>query len=311
MVCDLNTGRCDLPSEQQGNSSIATSNGHNAGIELLYMTDPMCSHCWGMEPIWRKFLYVYGAFVNVRYIYGGLLESWSGFSRGGITSPADLVPHFAEVAEQYGQPIDSALWNREHPEYDPPESSYPASRGLHIVRLLNPSAEPRFLRLLRQAVFIERRNTARSEVIAACAADAGVDRAAFFKLWKEGAGDGPFEQDLQETQLLGVRGFPTYILRSANNQALVLPGTQSFLKLKQALEYILEKAPRPRPIEMQDVLNAYISGTTREFAEILGFSDAEMERVLEEEQVSRKSLVTGALWTVATCERFQTGSRAG
>src|SRR5690606_16647761 len=103
-------------------SHVATGAVDTAQARILFATDPICSHCWAMEPAWRRFLYHYGEYVEATHLYGGLLHHWEGFAdvRAGIRGPEDIPPHWEEVAARYGQPIDPSVWLA-----DPLPSSYP------------------------------------------------------------------------------------------------------------------------------------------------------------------------------------------
>lgn len=50
-------------------------------VSVTYVTDPICSACWAMEPAWRAVEYTYGDRLDVRHVYGGLLPSGEGFLR--------------------------------------------------------------------------------------------------------------------------------------------------------------------------------------------------------------------------------------
>lgn len=288
--CDLTTGRCgpaELPDEEE--ISLLTT----ARVQALFATDPVCSHCWALEPAWRRLQYIYGSAFTVRYIYGGLVPSWDNFSRGGITKPADLIPHFAEVAETYGQPIDSALWLD-----DPVGSSYPASIALHCVREATPEREDAYLRRLRQAVFLERRNIARTEVIADCAEEIGLNRETFLSQFEQGKGKAAFQQDLQEVRTLPVSGFPTLIFLNEENQGVVVRGTQSFSRLEQAFLRVAHIEPIASHPVIRDVLLAYGSGTTREFAEVLNLDHAATIEALTLASAHPTPRANDFLWSV-------------
>ena len=47
-------------------------------IEVYYVTDPICSHCWALEPVLRRFIEQYGDYFNFHTVMGGLLEKWGG-----------------------------------------------------------------------------------------------------------------------------------------------------------------------------------------------------------------------------------------
>lgn len=135
-------------------SREATGEVGTARARILFATDPICSHCWAMEPAWRRFLYHYGEHVEATHLYGGLLPQWEGFADvgAGIRAPEDIPPHWEEVAERYGQPIDPSVWLT-----DPLHSSYPPSIAVHAVRALAPGREEDYLRRIRQALFLEAR----------------------------------------------------------------------------------------------------------------------------------------------------------
>src|SRR5690606_41512382 len=93
-------------------SHVATGAVDTAQARILFATDPICSHCWAMEPAWRRFLYHYGEYVEATHLYGGLLRHWEGLAdvRAGIHGAEDISPHWDQVAARSGPPIDpSAL----------------------------------------------------------------------------------------------------------------------------------------------------------------------------------------------------------
>lgn len=287
--CDLNTGLCVEGDEPENSPELTVSAPE---LTILYATDPICSHCWAMEPAWRKLLYHYGQHVTVRHIYGGLLPGWEGFAdvANGIRRPADVAPHWADVARHYGQPIQPSVWLT-----DPVASSYPPSIAAHTVRLLDPSKEEAFLRRMREAVFLDGRNIARPEVQAECAAAAGVDPNLFTRLLEAGAGKAPFERDLAEVRTLPVRGFPTLIMVDANGKGAVLGGTQPFARLEEALLRLSGLPASRRKVTTAEALAAYRSGTLKEFAELLEQSPDEAAGALRQ----AGAVARGELWQIA------------
>lgn len=268
-----------------------------ARAEILYATDPICSHCWAMEPGWRKLLYHYGHLITVRHLYGGLLPRWEGFADlgAGIRGPADVAPHWDEVVERYGQPIDPSVWLR-----DPLSSSFPASIAAHTVRLLAPELEEAYLRRIREALFLEARNIARVDVLTACAAEVGVAEARFAAAFERGSGLVPFEADLAALRDLPVRGFPTLIVAGAEGaQPRVMRGTQPYFRLERALHAVLGELPPERSTALDDVLAAYGSGTTPEFAEVLGLELDETAAALRSAGL-REQVVAGSAWWTAS-----------
>lgn len=267
-----------------------------AGARILFATDPICSHCWAMEPAWRRFMYLYGEHVEVTHLYGGLLPGWEGFSdSAGVRQPSDLPPHWVEVAERYGQPIDPSVWLT-----DPLASSYPPSVAAHAVRAIAPAREEDYLRRLRQALFLEARNVARREVLIACAADIGLDATQFQAALDDPASEAAFAADRETKVRAGLRGFPTLVVAGpASEQPWIMRGSQPFFRLQRALEAVLDGLPPAREVSVEEVLREYGSGTTREFSEVLELDAEATEAALRQAGARGRPLAGSHLWSVA------------
>src|SRR5215217_6476374 len=296
-ACDASAGVCFLP-PGTGPTRADPSDGSAAKPTLVYVTDPICSGCWAFEPTWRRLRHHYDSVVTVRTIYGGLLAGWEGFSDpgAGIAKPADVGPHWLEVAARTGQPINPEVWHT-----DPSSSSYPASKAAHIVRMLDPAAEERFLRRIREAVFLQARNIARRDVLVSCAADAGIDAKAFSVLFDADAGAHGLASDLRDRQLLGVRQFPTLLIATATGQRprTLAVGSPRSAQLESALLRALAiPAATPATAPTVDAaLHAYRSGTTPEFAALLHVTPQQAESQLAAAGATRRRLDTGHHWT--------------
>jgi protein-disulfide isomerase-like protein with CxxC motif len=252
-----------------------------------------------MEPAWRKLRYHYGAQLELRHMYGGLLPGWAGFrdAGAGIGSPADVAPHWAEVASHYGQPIDPSVWLR-----DPLASSFPPSIAAHAVRLLVPEQEEAFLRRIREALFLEARNIARPELLTTYAGELGIDVEQFTTLYTRGIAEQAFRRELAEVRRLGVRGFPTLIISGSDRQPVVLHGSQNYKRLEETVLRVTgipraQRAPRP-----EEALAAYGSGTTLEFAELLDVSRGEVGELLTANGATRFEVAGDTLWLAPTAQ---------
>lgn len=185
-ACDLESGVCTLPGNEAAPSrTAATSPGPQADrTRITYVTDPICSACWILEPAWRSLTERYRDLIEVRHVYGGLLRGWQGFhdAGNGIRRPEDVAHHWDEFSERSGQPIDSSVWLS-----DPLDSSYPPSIALAAVRLLAPEAEEAFLRRMREELFLNGRNIARPEVLDELVTELGLPVAPYRELVEKGA----------------------------------------------------------------------------------------------------------------------------
>src|SRR5690606_22099041 len=129
LTCDIETGICGVAEESTGLQAFTLP--QQASVDVYYFTDPICSHCWALEPALRRFEHEYGHQFRLRTVMGGLLENWNGFedAKNGISSPADVAGHWREVGEKSRMPIDGSLWHD-----DPVTSSFIPSRVYKVIQ---------------------------------------------------------------------------------------------------------------------------------------------------------------------------------
>lgn len=130
MICDLETGVCGAAGEEE--MELIDFNQPSKSVHLYYVTDPICSHCWAIEPVLRRFVEQYGHHFHFHTVMGGLLEKWHGGPidpANGIYQPADVAGHWREVGEFSRMPIDGSLMID-----NPVQSSYPPSRVFKVIQ---------------------------------------------------------------------------------------------------------------------------------------------------------------------------------
>lgn len=219
-------------------------------VEIEYFTDPLCSWSWGFEPQWRRLRFEFGPQLRWRYRMGGMIAAWEQYCDplNCINRPLQMAPQWLEVRHLSGMPIDPQLWLD-----DPPESSYPASIAFKAAEQQSPAIGERYLRRLREAVMMERRNIARRDVLlrlaeevsTADAAEEPFDVGAF-----EADLDGPvaleaFREDLKLARYRDIGRFPTLILRNraSSPDGLMLVGYRPYPMLREALLHVAKLEP--------------------------------------------------------------------
>ena len=262
-------------------------------IKVLFFTDPICSHCWALEPAWRKFSTMYGGQLETLYLHGGLLPGWKGFSDAGngISKPADVAVHWAEVARHTGQPIDPSVWLN-----DPLDSSFPSCLACLAVRLLNPEAETRYLRSIREAVFLRAQNIARESVLADCAEACGLNRQVFLEALRSKAVQQLFASERHRMSSFGVRGFPSLLLIGPRDTVMIR-GARPFADLENAL---VRAGGERMPMPSDDPLfwlQQYRQATTRELVEASGWRPELLLEYLLTQQRQRLTLADADYWS--------------
>ena len=247
MMCDLETGVCGEASEDI--LEVIDYNQPNKTIELYYVTDPICSHCWALEPVLRRFKEQYGHYFNFHTVMGGLLEKWGDGPvdpANGISGPADVAGHWREVGELTRMPIDGSLMID-----NPVQSSFPPSRVYKVIQK-NHNNELAFdyLRRAREALFAFNRNISDPSVMIDIVNHLGLDGEAIIKEAEQPSGHQLLNEDFSLARNLGARGFPSIIMVNEENKGIKIVGSRPLEYYVGALEQILngeELQPKKQP----------------------------------------------------------------
>ncbi len=234
MACDLETGICGAAEEEA--MEVIDFNKSDISLNLYYVTDPICSHCWALEPVLRRFVSQYGHYFNFHTIMGGLLEKWEDFSdsANGISKPADVADHWREVGEHSRMPIDGSLWLN-----NPIQSSFPPSIVFKVIQQRDDSLATEFLRRAREAVFAFNQNIGDPVVLLDIVNKLNLDGKSILKDAQQEIGKNLLNEDFHLAASLGVRGFPSIIIVNKDNKGVKVVGARPLEYyingLKQAL----------------------------------------------------------------------------
>ncbi|MGV9707505.1 DsbA family protein [Streptomyces sp. NPDC003483] len=300
-VCDIESGVCALPGDSAALPDATA--GHpvpEVGLtRITYVTDPICSACWILEPAWRSLTERYRDLIDVRHVYGGLLRGWQGFhdAGNGIRRPEDVAHHWDEFAQISGQPINSSVWWS-----DPIDSSYPPSIALAAVRRLAPEREEAYLRRLREELFLDGRNIAAPELLEALVAELGLDVASYRRLIENGEAEAEFERDLVRTRELGARGFPTVILEGPDGR-VVLHGWIQPDRLENTFLTVSGATRRPAVSSIGEAADRLGTGTSLEYAALTGHTVTDVEELLTRAGATFRPVGKGRAWSPKPVKR--------
>ncbi len=295
LLCDIEDGLCELPQAADYPSSSRTVSVQKKPVKITYYTDPICSSCWGIEPQLRKLKLEYGDYLEIDYRMGGLLPDWS-YNSGGISKPSDVAHHWEEVSAHYEMPIDGGVWLE-----DPLDSSYPPSIAVKAAQLQDKDKAMRFMRKLREQIFLEKKNITKWEVIREAAIAVGLDT---FLLKKDFDGKAAvsFQEDLAYGRELGVRGFPTLFFTDASNNQLILYGVKPYEAFESAVLQVCPEAKKKEIILSSDktLFEYYPTLTPKEYAVLAGISMQNAAEILErlhtQGEVEKQVIKTGVMY---------------
>lgn len=277
-------------------------------IEILAFTDPVCTWCWGSEPVLRQLETWYGDSVRIRYVMGGLVEDIRAFydrtnDIGGDPerSNAQIARHWLEASERHGMPVRIEGFRLFTAET---VSTYPQNIAFKAAELTDSSLAVRYLRRIREASAAEARETGRREVLIELASEVGLDVAAFIGHLNDGSAERAFRENLEMTHRYGVRGFPTFLFRHGSKE-LLLRGYQSFCAMQAVIDTLSggtlqARTPEKSAENVLGFIRTYGRVAPVELATVFDIAAGELETILagltEEGRIRRVAAGNGCFW---------------
>lgn len=277
-------------------------NAEPAPLVIVAFTDPVCTWCWGSEPVLRKLESWYGPQLKIDYVMGGLVKDIRDFrdGRNGIggdpeESNAQIARHYREASARHGMPVEV---DRFRLFSEGSYSTYPQNIAYKAAQICNPELAVRYLRRIREANAAEGRETGLREVLVELASDVGLDLEGFLKALEDGSAEKAFHADLAITARYGVRGFPTFLLSFQGKDALIR-GYQSYASIRAVIASLsngalVDRAPEKTGKAIMDYLNRYGRAAIVELTTNFEISEEELEALLKELEDSRQILRVSA-----------------
>ncbi|GHO93895.1 hypothetical protein KSF_039430 [Reticulibacter mediterranei] len=271
--------------------------GEQALVQIEYFTDPLCSWSWAFEVQWRRLRYECAERLNWRYRMGGLIADWRSYDDplNDIRSPSQMGPQWFQVYEMSGMPLDDHLW-----QIDPPASSYPACIAVKAAERQGPTAIEEYLRRLREAVMMERRNIARRDILLAVAQETAatglLDLDRFCADLDAAEPMDSFRQDLRDAAYYGIGRFPTLILHRYDERGIVLIGYRPYDALRSAIEHLVPGiTQQTSSMSSQELTVAYVTRwrrvVARELMEVLDYDNLDQVQAMLQSLVANGTLL--------------------
>jgi predicted DsbA family dithiol-disulfide isomerase len=258
-------------------------------IEITEFTDPVCTWCWGSEPVLRKLETRFGEQVKISYIMGGLVQDITSFydsfnDIGGDPdrSNKNIAKHWVDASERHGMPVrskDFKLFSKEHP------STYPQNIAYKAAQMQDQALANKFLRRIREASATEARQTNTTEVLLELASEVGLDIARFLDDFTHGPAQKAFEQDHAITAKYGARGFPSFLLKYGEKE-MVIRGYKRYEEFKALIGHFSGGEIQERPVSTDEwsilaFITRYGSVAPIEIQMTFDLSDDELKAVLD------------------------------
>lgn len=174
---------------------------------LLYVHDPMCSWCWGFDPVLKRLLASLPEAFAVRRLLGGLAPD------SDAAMPQEMRDYVQGQWRQVQQRIPGTVFN-----YDfwtrcrPRRSTYPACRAVISARRQGAENDERMTRAIQRAYYTQARNPSDEQTLLELAGEIGLDVARFAGDLASDETDSLLKREIEQARSLGVAGFPSLLL---------------------------------------------------------------------------------------------------
>lgn len=274
-------------------------------LEIIEFTDPVCTWCWGSEPVLRALETRFGNQLKISYVMGGLVKDITAFydsynDIGGDpeNSNTNIAKHWLEASNRHGMPVKIdgfKLFTTEHP------STYPQNIAYKAAQIQGETQANRFLRRIREASAAEAQQTNLTEVLVELASEAGLDISQFLNDFTNGKAQAAFEIDLQKTAQFKASGFPSFLLKYGDS-SMLLRGYQNYSNFTAVINHLSSGEIKENNMESSEnaVLNfisKYVSVAPVEISMAFHLSDNTLEKhidsLIEKQKITKRKAGNG------------------
>jgi predicted DsbA family dithiol-disulfide isomerase len=293
-TCDNQLGVCGLDPEQN-------SNKRHKPIELYIFIDPLCADCWAFEPLLKKLQVEYGNYFRIRTLVAGRLLSWNvckNTPKGITAKKQEIAALWEQIASKTGMSCDGDVWLEN--DWNSP---YLASVAIKAAELQGPQLGARFLRKMREALFLEKQNITEQNVLIECAERACLDVIEFKNDLSSKTASKALHHDIQTTNEMGVDIVPTFVFFNANveDDGIKVTGHYPYKVYVQILEEMLGFKPEPvTSLTLEQFLKRFELVATIEVSVVFNISVEEAEKRLKtlvlQQKVEAVPVKYGVFW---------------
>jgi len=198
--------------------------------ELIYVSDPMCSWCWGFAPVIREIRETFAENFHFSLLAGGL--------RPGEITPITpemreyIYHHWQQVQERTGQPFESKLLE----ETDFVYNTEPAARALVVMKSLAPQHVFDFLEILHESFYANGKNITKAETLTELAKSFQVNEDEFKSHFEDRQFIEATIMDFTQARKLGVNGFPSLVYKNEETVQVITRGFTELPPLRDLLK---------------------------------------------------------------------------
>lgn len=270
-------------------------------IEIYSFIDPLCPECWGLEPILKKLQTLYGNYISIVYFIGRKLSTVNCCKNnqiGQLKEHIELAKQWEKTASRSGMSCDGDLWLE-----NPISSPLAASLAIKAAEFQGRKAAARFLRKIREFLFLTKQNISEKSVLLECAEMANLDVNEFEKDLHSERALKAYQCDLKICSEMDVQEYPSLVFFSKNVEeaGIKVTGMYSFDVYLDIIAEVLNEQPiKTEPPSLEDFLKKYHFVATKEISVVYDLStecvENEMKKLVLKQIAERVPVKYGTFW---------------
>ncbi|MBT7953489.1 MAG: DsbA family protein [Gammaproteobacteria bacterium] len=174
---------------------------------LYYFHDPMCSWCYAFQPAWQTIKSSLHGKVEVTYVLGGLAPDEDELMPESLQQ---TIQHHWQRIQQVvpGTEFNFDFWT----VCEPRRSTYPACRAVIAATNQGSDSGERMTEAIQRAYYLEARNPSDYSTHIQLAEELDLDVQGFKSDLQSNETEQELIRQLQLTQSMNARGFPSLVL---------------------------------------------------------------------------------------------------
>lgn len=184
---------------------------------IIYIGDPLCSWCYGVADEIQKVKDNNAQDFGFKLVIGGLRP----YNTETMADLGDFLKHhWDDVSKRSGKEFNHDILQDKSFVYD----TEPPARAVWVMRQLKPGSEFPFFKDIQKLFYSENKNTNKVESYEGLVEKYGVDYTTFKELYNSTEARLGIKQDFEYSSQLGVKGFPSVVLKKGDEYFLIANG---------------------------------------------------------------------------------------
>ena len=203
---------------------------------LIYITNPMCSWCYGFTAVVRRLKALWRGRLKVQVLFGDL-HAYANTPLSHVQKD-DLAISWHQVQERTYLPFDYRFFK----EHDFIYNTEPACRALLCVRLLRPVLTLEVLRAMHSAFYADGLDIRKTQVLASIVKLFGISENLFLTLFESEEIMQQMDDEFTYVHDIGGDVFPSSFLVTNHGIEQISRGYIDLHELEQRLLEVMEHA---------------------------------------------------------------------